>query len=267
MDTLSVILMIGLFVFLLVFIFSAALLTPLIGKRNILFVIMLGFTVGAVGGAFFIAPVFDDIPAIASSIITSTSQGSDLVAMNVSTDVNISNFIQTTKQIDGVQSIQSNGITIKTDPMTNTSESFFMTRIPEQDSNVTSVEMPTNDTMILEIKNNTDPQDTISTLKTWMMYVSGLSISYSMVNVTMAVKSSKYSQIMAQIPQGEVVITNVSGPSVDNNQTITSLMPNKSNIVLFCGLIGMVTGLSGMFIDSILSVFQRIRRKISQIKK
>ena len=95
--------------------------------------------------------------------------------------------------------------------------------------------MPTNDTMILDIKNNTDPQDTISTLQTWMMYVSGVSISYSMVNVTMAVKSSKYSQVMAQIPQGEVVITNVTGPSVDNNQTITSLMPNKSNIVLFCG--------------------------------
>ena len=190
-----------------------------------------------------------------------------MVNINVSTDVNISNFIQTTKQIDGVQGIQSNGITIKTDPMTNTAESFFMTRIPEQDSNVTSVRMPTNDTMILEIKNNTDPQDTISTLKTWMMYVSGVSISYSMVNVTMAIKSSKYNQVMAQIPQGEVVITNVTGPSVDNNQTITSLMPNKSNIVLFCGLIGMVTGLSGMFIDSILGVMQRIRRKISQIKK
>ena len=31
-------------------------------------------------------------------------------------------------------------------------------------------------------------------------------------------------------------------------------MPNKSNIVIFCGFIGMVTGLSGMFIDSILGV-------------
>ena len=96
MDTLTVILMIGLFIFLLVFIFSAALLTPLIGKRNILFVIFLGFTVGAVGGAFFIAPAFDDIPLIASSVMTSTSSGTDLVDINVSTDINVSNFIQTT---------------------------------------------------------------------------------------------------------------------------------------------------------------------------
>jgi hypothetical protein len=267
MDTLTVILMIGLFIFLLVFIFSAALLTPLIGKRNILFVIFLGFTVGAVGGAFFIAPAFDDIPLIASSVMTSASSGTDLVDINVSTDINISDFIQKTKQIDGVQSIQSNGITIKTDPMTNSSETFFITRIPEEDSNVTSVEMPSNDTMILQIKNNTDPQDTISTLQTWMLYISGMSISYSVVNVTMAVQSTKYSQVMAQLPRGEVVITKVSGPSVDNLQEVSSIMPNKSNIVIFCGFIGMITGLSGMFIDSILGVLQRIRRKISELRR
>ena len=259
--------MIGLFIFLLVFIFSAALLTPLIGKRNILFVIFLGFTVGAVGGAFFIATAFDDIPVIASSIITGTSSGTDMVSMNVSTDVNVSDFIQNISKINGVQSIQSNGITIKTDPMTNSSQSYFITKIPEQDSNVTSVEMPTNDTMILEIKNNTDPVDTINNLQTWMMYISGMSISYSVVNVTMAVQSSTYAQILAQIPQEEVVITNVSGPSVNNLQEISSIMPNKSNIILFCGFIGVLTGLSGMFIDSILSVLQRVRRKITEFRK
>ena len=171
------------------------------------------------------------------------------------------------QKIDGVQSIQSHGITIKTDPMTNSSQTFFITRIPEEDSNVTSVEMPTNDTMILQIKNNTDPQDTINTLQSWMMYISGMGISYSMVNVTMAVQSSKYTQVMAQLPKGEVVITRVSGPSVDNLQEVSSIMPNKSNIVIFCGFIGMITGLSGMFIDSILGVLQRIRRKISELRK
>ncbi len=94
MDTLAVILMIGLFILILVFIFSTALLTPLIGKRNILFVIVLGFTVGAVGGAFFIAPVFDDIPAMADSVITcNKSRAQMLLDINVSTDINITDFI------------------------------------------------------------------------------------------------------------------------------------------------------------------------------
>jgi hypothetical protein len=190
-----------------------------------------------------------------------------MVDINVSTDVNISDFIQNTSKIDGVKSIQSNGITIITDPMTNSSQSYFITRIPEQDSNVTSVEMPTNDTMVLDVKNNTNPVDTINNIQSWMMYVSGMSISYSVVNVTMAVQSSKYTQVMAQLPQGEVVITNVSGPSINNLQEVSNIMPNKSNIILFCGFIGVVTGLSGMFIDSIIGVLQRVRRKVSEFRK
>ena len=75
MEPLAVILMIGLFILVLVFIFSTALLTPLIGKKNLIFVIALGFTVGAVGGAFFIAPVFDDIPDMARSVYMVTTTG------------------------------------------------------------------------------------------------------------------------------------------------------------------------------------------------
>jgi hypothetical protein len=267
METLSVILMLGLFIFLLVFIFSTALLTPLIGKKNILFVIILGFTVGAVGGAFFIAPVFDDIPVIASSIITDTSKGTDIINANVSTSINISNFIQTTKQINGVQSVQSNGITLKTDPMSNTVQNNFITRIPEQNTNITSVEMPANDTMVIQIKNNTDPQNVISNLQTWMMYVSGVTVKYSMVNVSMNVESSKIDQVISQLPQGEIVITSLSGPSVNNVESITSFMPNKSNIIIVCGFLGMMTGLAGMFIDSINGVLQRVRKKISEFKR
>jgi len=54
MEMLVVIIMLVLFFFLMVFVLSTALLTPLIGKRNLIFVLSLGFIVGVVGGAFFI---------------------------------------------------------------------------------------------------------------------------------------------------------------------------------------------------------------------
>jgi len=222
MDTLAVILMLGLFLLILVFIFSTALLTPLIGKRNLLFVIFLGFTVGAVGGAFLIAPVFDDIPAIANSLFSATSTGTDVVGINASTNINITDFITNTKKIDGVQSVQSNGITIKTDPMSDAWQSTFISRIPDQNSNVTSVTIPSNDTMVLVVKNGTDPQDVINGLQTWMMYVSGLNIKYSIVNITLNVQSSKLNQVISQLPQGDVVITDVSGSTEKNIQNINN---------------------------------------------
>ncbi len=267
MDTLAVILMIALFILVLVFIFSTALLTPLIGKRNLLFVIVLGFTVGAVGGAFFIAPVFDDIPVMASELFHATSTGTDVVGMNVSTNVNITNFIANTKTIDGVNNVESNGITIKTDTMPANWQSTFINRIPTVNSNITSVKIPDNGTIILTVKNQTNPEDVINGLNTWMMYVSGIGIKYSIVRVTMDVQASKLDAVMAKLPQGDIVVTDVNGPTENSVQNVKNMLPNKSNIVFFCGLLGMITGLAGLFIDNILNVVAMIRNRLLEFKR
>ena len=151
--------------------------------------------------------------------------------------------------------------------MSDAWQSTFISRIPDQNSNVTSVTIPSNDTMVLVVKNGTDPQDVINGLQTWMMYVSGLNIKYSIVNITLNVQSSKLNQVISQLPQGDVVITDVSGSTEKNIQNINNMMPAKSDIILFCGLLGMVTGLAGMFIDSILNIFERVKKMISQLKR
>jgi hypothetical protein len=267
METLAVIMMIALFLLMLVFIFSTALLTPLIGKKNLIFVILLGFVVGAVGGAFFIAPVFDDIPDMARSFYKVTSDSSDVVGINVSTNINITNFIETTKTIDGVQSVQSSGITIKTDPLSNDWKKTFQNRIPASNENITSIEIPSNDTLILKVKNGTDPQEVINNLQKWMMYVSGINVKYSVVHVTLKVDASKLDAVMGKLPQGEIIITEVTGPTEAGIQSIKSMLPSKSNVVLFCGILGMLTGLAGVFIDSILNVLKRVRDSIKGLKR
>jgi hypothetical protein len=267
MDPLAVILMVALFILVLVFIFSTALLTPLIGKKNLIFVIILGFTVGAVGGAFFIAPVLDDIPEMASSIFHATSTGTDVIGLNVSTNVNITKFLEDTKKIDGVQKVESHGITVTTSTMSDDWRTTFLNRIPTVNDNITSIQIPNNKTMILEIKNGTNPQDVVSGLETWMMYVSGQSITYSVANVTLDVEASKLNQVMAQLPQGEIIITSITGPTENNVQEVQNMMPQKSNIIIFCGFLGMITGLAGMFIDSISTVIARIRDKIIELRK
>lgn len=267
MEPLAVILMIGLFILVLVFIFSTALLTPLIGKKNIIFVVLLGFTVGAVGGAFFIAPVFDDIPDMARSLYQVTSTGTTVVGINVSTNINITNFIENTKNIDGVESVQSDGITIITSPIGDDWKSTFINRIPATNENITSIEIPSNDTLLIRIKNNTNPQDVINGLETWMMYVSGANIKYSIVRVTLNVESSKLDKVISQLPQGEIIITDITGQTEESIQSLKEMMPNKSNIIIFCGILGMITGLAGLFIDSISEVLKRIRDKILEFKR
>ena len=121
--------------------------------------------------------------------------------------------------------------------------------------------------MLIEVKNNTNPQVVIDQLETWMMYVSGLTIKYSIVRVTLNVEASKLDQVIAQLPQGEIIITDVTGPTEKSIQSLKEMMPNKSNIVIFCGILGMITGLSGLFIDSISAVIRRFRDKLIELKR
>lgn len=267
MDPLAVILMIGLFILMLVFIFSTALLTPLIGKKNIIFVVLVGFTVGAVGGAFFISPVIDDIPSMASSIFHATSTETDIIQLNVSTDVNITSFLQNTKNIDGVTSVQSNGITINTPEMSKDWQTTYLNRISSINENITSVQIPNNKTILLELKNNTNPQEVVNSLETWMMYVSGSTITYSIANVTLTVKASKVNQVMSQLPQGEIIITSINGSTENSVQEVKNLIPNKNNIILFCGFLGMIVGLAGLFIDSISGILGQIQERIKEFRR
>ncbi|MGP8023720.1 MAG: hypothetical protein ACLPHE_06830, partial [Methanobacterium sp.] len=99
MDTVIVIVMLVLFIFLMVFVFSIALLTPIIGKKNLLFVLSIGFVVGLVGGGFLIAPLYNDVPDIARSIYTLNDGGTEIINVNISTQNNVDGFITDTEKL------------------------------------------------------------------------------------------------------------------------------------------------------------------------
>lgn len=263
MDAITVIIMIILFLFLLVFIFSTALLTPLIGKKNLLFVIVLGFVVGIVGGTFLIVPISDDIPDMARSVYQyTTGSSAEIIAVDVSTNTNINNFIENTKSIEGVKSVQSSGITIKTDTMSEGWQTSLKSRIPTAVPNVTSVQIQDSNTLVLNVKNDSNPQEVIQKLKDWMMLVSGIDVKYSIVHVSIAVDAAKVDEVADKLPKDDVAIISINGPLEEKIVDLKNIIPNTFNIVIFCGFLGIIAGLAGLFVDSILSLLARIRDAI-----
>ncbi len=263
MDAITVIIMIIIFLFLLVFVFSTALLTPLIGKKNLLFVVVLGFVVGIVGGTFLIAPISDDIPDMARSVYQyTTGSSAEIISVDVSTNTNITNFIENTKQIEGVKSVQSNGITIKTATISDDWKATLKARIPTAVPNVNSVQIQDSNTIMLNVKNNSNPQDVIQKLKDWMMLVSGIDVKYSIVHVSIFVDAAQVDVVANKLPKDDVVITSIGGPLEEKIADLKSMIPNKFNIVIFCGFLGIIAGLAGLFVDSIISVLARIKDMI-----
>lgn len=266
METLFVIIMIVLFFLLMAFVFSTALLTPLIGKKNFLFVIALGFVVGLIGGAFFIAPVYDDLPDMARALYMTTSDQPEIITINISTDSNVNQAIETVRKIPGVQSVESGEITVKTTGINSAWKSSLESRITTANTNITSGKVISDDTLMVQVKPGSDPTEVIKKLKTWMVLVSGIDIKFSIVQVKLVVDASQVDTVVKQLPQGEVVVTEISGPVEKEIQTLKNTLPDKNNIILFCGFLGVIVGLVGMFIDTIIRGLKGLKDGIRKKK-
>ena len=264
METIAVILMVVLFLVLMVFVFSTALLTPIIGKKNLIFVVLMGFIVGIIGGAFFIAPIMDDVPNIASAFYQSTSTDLDNIYLDVPDSVDVNQFINTAKNSDGVKNVSVTGITIKTSGFADYWKNTLVNRIPASNTNITSVQIQGNDTLNVQIQNGSDPKTTIKSLEDWLMLIAGISSSYSSVHVTVQTDPGKTNQVKDQLSQ-TVVINTIEGPTQDKINSLKAILPNQSNVTILCGFIGMFVGLAGVFIDSILGILDNIKGKV--IKK
>lgn len=262
MGTVAAIIMIILFLVLMVFVFSAALLTPIIGKKNLFFVIFLGFMVGVVGGTFFVAPVLDDIPDAARFFYQYTTPGTETIGVDVSTERDVGKFIDDAKKIDGVVGVENQGLTLRTTEFSEFWKEQLEKRIPIQSEQVVSQKVYTNGTIILDIKNDSDSQKIAENLSDWLLLIGEIHVRYSVVHVSVNVDASKVDHVIGELSKQDVVITNIEGPIEDKIKSLKEALPNKSNITIFCGFIGILVALAGIFCDTILRILGLIKERI-----
>lgn len=262
MDVFISILMIILFLVLLIFVFSMALLTPIIGKKNLLFVVFMGFTVGIVGGAFFIAPLYDDVPEMARGLYQYTSNANETIGVEVSTNIDVTEFMDDVSKMDGVLEVYSSGIVIKTDPFSEQRKKLIEEKIPLIDENITSWKVNSSGTIILTAKKGYNPETAIKNLADWMMLTGGINTKYSMVKVSIVAQSSKVDSIIKEISKEQIVVIGVQGPVEDKINWLNEVLPSQNNIILLCGFLGMIVGLAGVFIDSIVTFVKDLRNKL-----
>lgn len=260
MDMLVVIIMLVLFIFLMIFVFSTALLTPLIGKKNLIFVLSLGFIVGLVGGAFFIAPLYDDMPDMARSVFTFSTNSPEVININMSTDNDVNAFIENTKKLNGVKDVQCNQITIRTSTFNISDWKETMEkRIPILDSDVKEAHVSTNDTLVLILNKNNNPTQLVKNIDDWLALVGGMDVYTHLAEVSITVEPSQVDTVSAQLPKDRVAIANVTGPVEDQITTFKKNLPDRTSIVIICGLVGLFVGAIGLFIDSISQLWDKIR--------
>ena len=68
MNIITTIIYLVLFIIMMVFVFSIGMLKQYMPKKEVILVILVAFLIGSIGGAFFLDPIYDELPNVVSVI-------------------------------------------------------------------------------------------------------------------------------------------------------------------------------------------------------
>ena len=111
MDIIITIIYIVLFIIMMVFVFSIAMLKPFMSKKEMVLILAVGFFIGALGGAFFLSPIYSDVPEVASAVEKVIPGNQEVLYLDVSSATDINKLRSDLSQIEGFQSLEETGIT------------------------------------------------------------------------------------------------------------------------------------------------------------
>lgn len=263
MDALTIIIMIILFVLSMLFVFSTALLTPYIGKKNLLAVILLGLIVGVAAGAFLVTPIVDDLPDFTRTLVEESVGGTDQIELDLSTNGNLTQTIKNITSITGVEKVDYKGIIIKIDEDFDSETEVKMIKeaLNSSSSDVNGIEEIDNKTFIVNIKENGDPQSVLDGIYKTFSRETYTHLRYTSMQANATVQANNVTNIINEISKNDVVILKVTGPTETQSNMLNNLIPDKTNIVLLTGVLGMIVAIAGFFVDSLITFISKFRKK------
>lgn len=263
MDALTIVIMLVLYILAMLFIFSTALLTPYIGKKNLISVIALGLIVGLASGAFLLTPIVDDIPDFTRTIVEESVSGTDVIELDLSTNGNLTQIINNISSISGVESVDYQGITIKIDEDfdSDTEKRLIKNALNESNKDISNVIETDNKTFLVEIADGGDPQNVLNSIYNTFSHETYTHLRYTAMEANATVQANNVTKIMNEISQNEVVILNVTGPTEVQNEALNHIIPNGSNVILMSGVLGVLVAIAGFFVDTLITYFNNFRNR------
>ena len=260
MDVITSIIYVVLFIIVLVFVFSMGLLTPMIGKKSFLSVAAMGLIVGLIGGGIFIAPVYDELPYVAGSaqqIITDT----EVINIEISTRINASELIKEIKKVDGVISVENNGLFLETTPFSNERKKIIEKKIPIVDENFKSWSVNSSGIININITEGYDANNAIKILSDWLIYTAEIDTKYSVIKIKICAEANKVNDILNYLESKEIVVSSVEGPvqgTVDNTK---NTMLDRNIIIFLMGVLGVLIAVFGIYFDETIEFLKDTKEK------
>lgn len=267
MDILTSIIYIILFIVLMIFVFSIGMLKRYMPtKKEILLILVVAFLIGCVGGAFFLEPIYSELPSVASSIEKSMPNNQETLYLDLSSSIDVNSLREELSAQEGFVSFDENSVSI---PMWNFNQrehDYFYDIVGNIDSHYADYNV-TENSIEITLEENYTSSEALKSFSDWYKLVYGETISYAQVHAVLVVESSSLDNFKQLLLDKGIVATKVEGPVQDSlNNTNSSMMPDTQFIAI-CGGVSVIVSILGIYMDTLVPSYRKFKRFIKEKRK
>ena len=242
----------------MVFVFAIGMLKQFMPRREILLVLLVAFLIGSIGGAFFLEPIYNELPTVASTVEKSLPDNQETLHLDLSSSVDVNKLKDDLTKTDGFQSFDELSVTIPMWKFNEKEHSYFERIVGNINSHYKNYTV-TSDKIIIDLEDNYTSSEALKSFSDWYKLVYGDSISYAQIKAVLVVDSYSLDNFEKILLDNGVVATSIEGPIQDTMNNTNSSMLTNIEFIVICGGIGVVVAIMGIYVDSVIPAFRRIR--------
>lgn len=258
MDLITGIIFLILFIIIMVFAFSMGILSPYVGRREILSIILIGFVLGAIGGYFFIDPIYDESPYVIGNIQGLFTMDSEVINLNIPSTSNISDITNKINNLTGVNSVTTNGFELKTGFIKNTTK-IYVEDYLKSDPEIESYKVTSN-SVTVDLKNDASSTTTLGSLVNWLSNKAGVGSEFAFVHIQVHVDANKVTEVRDYLKENDYTIISIEGPVQSTiHYLYDHLLPTYA-VMIITGLIGVAVAIAGIFVEPLTKFTRRFKK-------
>ena len=254
MDIFSGLVFLILFIIIMIVIFSMGLSSPYVGKKEITFIVIIGFILGGLGGYFFIEPIYEESPYMIGSIYGLFTTDDENINLILPTSSDTNKINSEILNQDGVSSISTDGFDLKTYDYTTSQERLIENHLSSMDD-VESYQI--SDKLIsVNLLKDSQSTTTLGSLVSWLS-TNDIDSEFAFIHLQVKVKASSVTDVKKYLEDEGYTIDSVEGPVHEFINNMDESLLNKWVIVFITGIIGIIVAIFGIYADSILKIFRK----------
>ena len=251
----------------MIFVFSIGLLRKYMPRKEVILVLVVSFLIGAIGGAFFLEPIYQEMPSMVNVVEKNMPNVDETLYLDFPSTVDLNDLSQNLSGTPGFRSYTEESFTVPLWKFSDNELSYFNYVIKNIDPHYKNYTVNESGSITIEIGDNYTVAQGLKSFSDWYKLVYGRSIAYANIHAKLVIESSSFDQFEHNLMDRGIVASKLEGPvqkdyNSTGNQTLTG-----PQFVLVTGVVGVIVGVIGIYFDSVVVYYRRLKKFLETKRK